>query len=274
MPGRPATPAARRALCGGVSGPPLRPFLDRIDLHWKCPPSPPPIGAPRAAGGSAEVGARVAAARAVQAERYAALGRPKCAPMRRRAARFWTSWPPRTLRGSPCCGMRQTPCACPRAAITAFSRWHARWPISTAPRASPAAIWRKPSPIGHWRIARRWRPDALSCGGLERGTGVGAATLLSSCIFFTPGDTHSRQNDLGSVLLRGAGRCGRAGGIGVHACMGDRAPQADQAQADRRECRRKQTADRPPPVRRETPMIYEIAQITVRKARKRPSRRA
>ena len=39
--------------------------------------------------GSREVAARVARARDIQAERYAALGLPTCAPMRRPTARCW-----------------------------------------------------------------------------------------------------------------------------------------------------------------------------------------
>ncbi|MFZ2469383.1 MAG: ATP-binding protein, partial [Parvibaculum sedimenti] len=48
------------------------PLLDRIDIHVEVPPvSPADLSLPPAAEGSAEVGARVAAARAVQEARYA-----------------------------------------------------------------------------------------------------------------------------------------------------------------------------------------------------------
>lgn len=54
------------------------PFLDRIDLHLEVPAvTASDLVRPAPQEGSAEVGARVAAARAVQAERYAALGRPE-----------------------------------------------------------------------------------------------------------------------------------------------------------------------------------------------------
>lgn len=53
------------------------PFLDRIDLHLEVPSvTASDLVRPAPQEGSREIGARVAAARAVQAERYAALGHP------------------------------------------------------------------------------------------------------------------------------------------------------------------------------------------------------
>ncbi|MGQ3673332.1 YifB family Mg chelatase-like AAA ATPase [Xanthobacter sp. TB0136] len=53
------------------------PFLDRIDMHLSVPAvSAADLVLPAPAEGSQEVAARVAAARTLQAERYAALGRP------------------------------------------------------------------------------------------------------------------------------------------------------------------------------------------------------
>src|SRR5690606_21900051 len=53
------------------------PLLDRIDIHIEVPPvSPADLALPPPAEGSAEVAARVAAARAVQEERYGRLAPP------------------------------------------------------------------------------------------------------------------------------------------------------------------------------------------------------
>ena len=76
----PATPAARapndRCIAqyqSRVSGP----FLDRMDLQIELPAvSAPTSSCPPPAEGSAEVAARVAAARKRQTDRYAALGLP------------------------------------------------------------------------------------------------------------------------------------------------------------------------------------------------------
>jgi magnesium chelatase family protein len=59
---------------GRISGP----LLDRIDLHVDVPAvAPGDLDLPAPAEGSLEVGARVAAARALQSERFAAAGRPE-----------------------------------------------------------------------------------------------------------------------------------------------------------------------------------------------------
>ena len=72
----PSLACARAPKCAGeyqskISGP----LFDRIDLHIDVPAvSPADLSLPPPAEGSAEVAARVAVARAIQAERYAALG--------------------------------------------------------------------------------------------------------------------------------------------------------------------------------------------------------
>ena len=59
---------------GRISGP----LLDRIDLHVDVPAvSPGDLDLPAPAEGSREIAARVAAARALQSERFAAIGRPE-----------------------------------------------------------------------------------------------------------------------------------------------------------------------------------------------------
>jgi magnesium chelatase family protein len=69
----PRAPRCAADYQGRVSGP----LLDRIDLAIEVPAvGPADLELPPPAEGSAEVAARVAAARAVQAERLAALGRP------------------------------------------------------------------------------------------------------------------------------------------------------------------------------------------------------
>jgi magnesium chelatase family protein len=74
----PALACPRAPRCGAdyqarISGP----LLDRIDLHVEVPAlSVADMALPAPREGSAEVAARVAAARLLQADRFAALGRP------------------------------------------------------------------------------------------------------------------------------------------------------------------------------------------------------
>ena len=79
----PARPALRRRLPGA----PLRPFLDRIDIRIEVPAvTAADLILPAPSEPSAAVAKRVAAARAIQAERYAGLGvkgvttNAQCAP--------------------------------------------------------------------------------------------------------------------------------------------------------------------------------------------------
>ena len=117
------------------------PLLDRIDLHIEVPAvTAADLILPPPAEGSREVAARVARARAMQVERYAAIGLPQSAPTRRRPARCWKRSPSRTPAGCRCCATPPTPCGCRRAAIIACCGSRARSPISTAPRRSAACI--------------------------------------------------------------------------------------------------------------------------------------
>ena len=129
---------------GRLSGP----LLDRIDLHIEVPAvTAADLILPPPSEGSREVAARVARARDIQTERYAALGPAarahQCAGERpgaggsgaRRSAAAWR-----------CCATPPTRCIFRRAAITACCGWPARWPISMAPTKSAACIWRKRCP--------------------------------------------------------------------------------------------------------------------------------
>ncbi len=96
------------------------PFLDRIDIHLEVPAvSAADLVLPAPVEGSAEVAARVAAARALQRERYAALGRPDIATNAEATARCSMRWPAPTRPVRHFCGTRRTPCASPPVAITA-----------------------------------------------------------------------------------------------------------------------------------------------------------
>jgi len=96
----PSLACARAPKCAAeyqskISGP----LFDRIDLHIDVPAvSPADLSLPPPAEGSAEVATRVAVARAIQAERYAARSAPtpadaRCAPTRRPMESFWKRWP-------------------------------------------------------------------------------------------------------------------------------------------------------------------------------------
>src|SRR5829696_8499772 len=132
------------------------PLLDRIDLVIEVPSVaaadmmlPPPVE------GSAEVAARVAAARRRQAKRYADSGLPgsrPTPPARRRCSR---RSPGPTATGLPSCARPPTRCASRRAASTASSRSPAPLPTSTA--RTPCAACTSPR---RCRIART--PTAAS----------------------------------------------------------------------------------------------------------------
>lgn len=118
------------------------PLFDRIDLHVEVPAvSPADLSLPPPAEGSAQVAARVAAARALQAERgrnWASAAMP-CS-----MARSWKSWPPPTPPAVPCWPRRPTACVCRHAAITGCYGWPAPWPICKAAAVSAACTWPKP----------------------------------------------------------------------------------------------------------------------------------
>ena len=109
------------------------PLLDRIDLHIEVPAvTAADLILPPPAEGSGEVAARVARARAMQSERYAAAGRRACAPMRQRQRHGAGDVAKPDAAGSRCCAKPPKPCGCRRAAITGCCGWRARSPISTA----------------------------------------------------------------------------------------------------------------------------------------------
>ena len=126
------------------------PLLDRIDLNIEVPAvTAADLILPPPAEGSKEVAARVAQARAVQAQRYAALGLPA----------------PHTNAAAPAAVLEQV--ARPDSAGLALLRdaadamhlsargyhrvlrWPGRSPTSTAPRRSVASISPRPCPIVH-----------------------------------------------------------------------------------------------------------------------------
>ena len=121
-----------------VSGP----LLDRIDLQIEVPAvSAADLVLPRASEGSAEVRARVTAARERQRARYAALGAQEHPHQRRRAPGNCSNRPPcPTTRASLCCGKPPSSCICRRAASIARSRSRARWPISMPQMPSSACM--------------------------------------------------------------------------------------------------------------------------------------
>src|SRR5262249_9090732 len=128
---------------GRLSGP----LIDRIDLHIEVPAvTAADLILPPPAEGSREVAARVARARAMQEERYAAVGHPPgsaargCEPPRPRTARFSKGWRGPTRAGLRSCATPPMPCGSRRAAIIACCEWRARSPISTAPKKSAACI--------------------------------------------------------------------------------------------------------------------------------------
>src|SRR6516225_9674584 len=108
---------------GRLSGP----LIDRIDLHIEVPAvTAADLILPPPAEGSREVAARVARARAMHKERYAAIGP--------------------TRAGLRSCAMPPMPCGSRRAATIACCAWRARSPISTAPKKSAACISPRPCP--------------------------------------------------------------------------------------------------------------------------------
>ena len=118
------------------------PLLDRIDLHIEVPAvTAADLILPPPSEGSREIAARVARARDIQTERYAALGLAGVrtnaqahGPVLEEVAR---------ADGTGLALLRDAADAdavCPRAAITACCASPARWPISTAPTKSAACI--------------------------------------------------------------------------------------------------------------------------------------
>ena len=123
------------------------PLLDRIDLNIEVPAvTAADLILPPPAEGSKEVAARVAQARAVQIERYAALGLAGVTTNSAAPANVLedVARPDNTglalLRdAADACGFR-------RAAITGCCGWRGRSPISTARKRSAACIWPRRCP--------------------------------------------------------------------------------------------------------------------------------
>jgi predicted ATPase with chaperone activity len=111
------------------------PLLDRIDLHIEVPAvTAADLILPPPSEGSREVAARVARARDIQLERYAALGLENV----RTNTQAHGSVLEHVARadGSGLALLRDAAdrCTCRRAAITACRASRTRWPISTAPK--------------------------------------------------------------------------------------------------------------------------------------------
>ena len=118
---------------GRLSGP----LLDRIDLHIEVPAvTAADLILPPPSEGSREVAARVARARDIQVERYAAMGGKRAhqrADQRPCAGRGRACRPRGACFAARC---RRLRCACRRAGIIVSCGWHARWPTSTRQTAS------------------------------------------------------------------------------------------------------------------------------------------
>lgn len=137
--GDPALACSRAPRCAAdyqakLSGP----LLDRIDLHVEVEAvSAADLTLPPPAEGSAEVAARVAAARAVQTARYAAH---KVRTNAEIDGELLEAVGPPTNRGGNCWRRRPRRCGCRRAAIPACCASRGRSPILPAPIRSAASI--------------------------------------------------------------------------------------------------------------------------------------
>ena len=144
------------------------PLMDRIDLRIEVPAvTAADLILPPPSEGSAEVAARVAAARDIQLARFAAPACRISEPMpkpRRRCSRPSRS---RMRRAKNCSATPPRPCASPRAAITACCASPARSPISTARKRSDGCISPKHCPIARLQMI---------CGGRRNDHhGIGSA---------------------------------------------------------------------------------------------------
>ena len=124
------------------------PLLDRIDLHIEVPAvTAADLILPPPSEGSREVAARVARARDIQAERYAALGARHVRTNAQAAGPVLEQVARADGAGmTPAARRRRRHAACRRAAITACCASPARSPISTAPNTSAACIWPRRCP--------------------------------------------------------------------------------------------------------------------------------
>src|SRR5258706_939012 len=123
------------------------PLMDRIDLRIEVPAvTATDLTLPPPAEGSAEVAARVAAARDLQMARYAADGLPHIRTNAEAPASVLEEIAQPDAQAKNCCAMPRRPCGCRREAITACCASPGRWPTSIAPTRSAGCIWRRPCP--------------------------------------------------------------------------------------------------------------------------------
>src|SRR5246500_1211343 len=103
------------------------PLMDRIDLRIEVPAvTAADLILPPPSEGSAEVAARVAAARDVQLARYAAAGLPNVRTNAEAPAALLEGSQRPTHRAKSCCATPPKPCGSPRAAIIACCAWRER----------------------------------------------------------------------------------------------------------------------------------------------------
>ena len=137
------------------------PLIDRIDLHIEVAAvTAADLILPPPAEGSREVAARVARARAIQSERYAAIG---LAQLRTNADAHGSVLEDVARRMRPdsrCCATLPTPCGSRRAAIIACCGWRARSPISTASTRSAECISPRRCPTAPSSTRSAARPSA------------------------------------------------------------------------------------------------------------------
>jgi hypothetical protein len=135
------------------------PLMDRIDLRIEVPAvTAADLILPPPAEGSAEVASRVAAARQIQAARFAAAGLPQIRNQCRSAGRLAGRDRQAGCAGAKNCFARPPkPCASPRGDIIACCGWPVRWPISIIRRTSAGCI----SPISPKRCPTARLPRTL-----------------------------------------------------------------------------------------------------------------
>jgi predicted ATPase with chaperone activity len=117
------------------------PLMDRIDLRIEVPAvTAADLILPPPAEGSAEVASRVAAARQIQAARFAAAGLPQIRTNAEAPAALLDEIAKPDGGAKNCCARPPKPCASPRGDIIACCGWPVRWPISIIRRASAGCI--------------------------------------------------------------------------------------------------------------------------------------
>ena len=141
------------------------PLIDRIDLHIEVPAvTAADLILPPPAEGSREVAARVARARAIQSERYAAIGLPQLRTNADAHGSLLEDVARPDTAGLRCCATLPMPCGSRRAAIIACCGWRARSPISTGPTRSAACISPRRCPTARWLMRCAARRERLKTG--------------------------------------------------------------------------------------------------------------